>query len=99
VANILVIERWAENNAWASSGSWSLKVFGSRAALCTRHKGTELKRITRSILKRELFEIYLSKPEEAGPLIHTLESMGAQVCIQQRPNSPFDTDAKVRRST
>lgn len=78
---ILVIERWSDDHAWASNNSWPLKAYCHRVGLCTDLKGTELKRISRALMKKELLELHLSKPDNANALIHTLESSGAKVTI------------------
>lgn len=78
----LVIESWSEECAWASKYSWPLKAYCYRVSLCTDLRGTELKRISRALMKQKLMELSLSKPENAGPLIHTLESSGAKVSLK-----------------
>ncbi len=82
MAKILVIEKWSDDLAWASSSSWSLKAYCHRVSTCTSLKGTELKRVSRALMRREISEIELSSPEKAEALIHALESSGAKVIIK-----------------
>lgn len=78
---ILRIESWSEDRRWAGEASWPLKAFVHRLALCTSLRGTELKRIARGLMKKELFEVGDINPEKASALIHTLESLGATVVL------------------
>lgn len=79
----MVIEQWSDDLAWASSGSWSLKDYCHRVSLCTNLRGTELKRASRALMKREISEMEITCPEESGALIHILESSGAKVFLKE----------------
>ncbi len=79
---LLVIEKWNEDQRWASHNSWNLESFCHRISLCTQLRGTELKRVARKIKNHELNEIEVLNKEAANPLIHTLESLGAKVVFK-----------------
>jgi len=78
----LHIKEWSDAHAWASANSWSLKTYCQRIEMCTNLHGTELKRIARLVMKKQLFELDLTNSEKAEALIHTLESMGASVEVK-----------------
>lgn len=50
--------------------------------MCTDLKGTELKRIARLLMKKELDKIENINKEKAEPIRHTLESSGAEIEIK-----------------
>lgn len=79
----LVIHRWVPERGWASPGSWPLAVFCDRIRQCTSLRGTELKRAARRVMKREAMTLELVSTASAAALLHTLESLGARVTIQQ----------------
>ncbi len=79
---ILRITEWNENQGWASTGSWNLKAFMDRISMCTNLHGTNLKRISRGIKNREILQLDNVESDKAGPLIHTLESLGAKIKIE-----------------
>jgi hypothetical protein len=78
----LVIHRWVPEHSWAGSNSWPLAAFCDRIQQCTSLRGTELKRVARRVMKREPMTLELVNVESAGALLHTLESLGAQVTVQ-----------------
>jgi len=78
----LVIHRWVPEHSWAGSNSWPLTAFCDRIQQCTSLRGTELKRVARRVMKREPMTLELVNVESAGALLHTLESLGAQVTVQ-----------------
>jgi hypothetical protein len=77
----LRILSWSENRRWAGESSWTLSAFVYRLGLCTSLKGTELKRTARALMKKELLEVREINPESASALIHTLESLGAEIAL------------------
>jgi hypothetical protein len=79
---VLVIESWSDERKWASERSWNLAAFTHRLALCTKLHGTELKRIARLLKNKELMEVEVIGKEQAEPLIHILESLGAKIAIK-----------------
>lgn len=79
----LVIHRWVTELGWASPGGWPFAVLCDRIEQCTLLRGTELKRIARRVMKRESITIELVSVESARALLHTLESLGAQVSVQE----------------
>ncbi|CAN7690202.1 hypothetical protein FBY21_4928 [Pseudomonas sp. SLBN-26] len=76
---VLQIESWSDDVAWASVNGWNLEAFVQRLSLCSTLRGTELKRLARAIRKREIEQIEVTSVEAAGALIHTLESLGATI--------------------
>ena len=68
----LHIKSWSKERAWASENSWPLKVYCDRIQMCTNLRGTELKRIARSLMKQELTELEVTNKEKAEALRHTL---------------------------
>lgn len=79
----LVIHRWVPELGWASLSSWPFAAFCDRIEQCTLLRGTELKRIARRVMKREAITLELVNIELASALLHTLESLGAQVSVQE----------------
>ena len=79
---MLRIESWSADRAWVSESSWDLNAFEYRLSLCTKLKGTELKRAARQLRKHEIQEISITTADSANALIHTLESLGAKVAIK-----------------
>jgi hypothetical protein len=75
----LVIHHWVPELGWASHSSWPLAAFCDRIQQCTLLRGTELKRVARRVMKGEAITLELVSTESAGALLHTLESLGAQV--------------------
>ncbi len=78
----LYIKSWSNERAWASKGSWPLKAYCQRIQDCTNLKGTELKRVARLIMSKELHKIENVNKEKAVAIRHTLESSGAEVEIK-----------------
>ncbi len=79
----LVIHRWVPELGWASPSSWPFAALCDRIEQCTLLRGTELKRIARRVMKREAITLELVSLESARALLHTLESLGAQVSVQE----------------
>ena len=79
---ILVIHRWLPEQGWASSGSWSLAALCERIQQCTLLRGTDLKRVARRVMKGDTLTLELVSAASASALLHTLESLGAEVSIQ-----------------
>ncbi|MCW9014295.1 MAG: ribosomal protein L7/L12 [Gammaproteobacteria bacterium] len=78
----LHIKSWSKERAWASSGSWSLKAYCQRIQNCTDLQGTELKRVAKLIMNKELKTLENVNKEKAEAIRHTLESSGAEVEIK-----------------
>jgi hypothetical protein len=78
----LVIHRWVPELGWAGPNSWSFAAFCARIQQCTLLRGTELKRVARRVMKGDAVTLELVSAESASALLHTLESLGAQVSIQ-----------------
>jgi hypothetical protein len=78
----LVVVSWNNDRSWVSDGSWSRSNLAGRLEACTNLRGTELKRIVRRLLAREVMEVPVSSRELAEPAAHVLESMGATVAFQ-----------------
>jgi len=78
----LYIKSWSNERAWASEGSWPLKAYCQRIQICTDLSGTELKRVARLLMKKEINKIENINKEKAEPIRHTLESSGAEVEIK-----------------
>ena len=79
----LVIHRWVPELGWASPSSWPFAALCDRIEQCTLLRGTELKRIARRVMKREAITLELVSLESASALLHTLESLGVQVSVQE----------------
>ena len=78
----LVIHRWVPEHGWASRSNWPLAAFCDRIQQCTLLRGTELKRVARRVMQGEAMRLELVSVESASALLHTLESLGAQVTFQ-----------------
>ena len=78
----LVIHRWVPELGWASHSSWPLAAFCDRIQQCTLLRGTELKRVARRVMKGDTLTLELVSAASASALLHTLESLGAEVSIQ-----------------
>ena len=78
----LVIREWQPERGWASPSSWPLSAFCQRIQMCTRLRGTELKRVARAVMKKELLVLESVDDDKASPLLHTLESLGAQAHLR-----------------
>ncbi|WP_143186952.1 hypothetical protein [Microbulbifer donghaiensis] len=78
----LLIESWSEDGKWAGESGWRLSTFCDRLRMCTALHGTELKRTARSLMKKQLKELEGVNAENANALIHTLESLGANVVLK-----------------
>jgi hypothetical protein len=77
----LIVNNWSDNAGWVEESHWSLKAYCYRLGLCTELKGTNLKRVAKSLRNKEVSEIGDIKPDKAGAIINTLESIGANVSI------------------
>lgn len=78
----LLIHRWVPELGWASRSSWTLADFCDRIQQCTPLRGTELKRVARRVMKGDAVTLELTSTDSASALLHTLESLGAQVSFQ-----------------
>ena len=79
---ILKITEWSEDPIWVSTDSRNLEAFMSRIGLCTDLQGANLKRISRGVKNGKILQLDNIKPDKAGPLIHTLVSLGAKIKIE-----------------
>ena len=77
----LVVNNWSDDLNWVDETHWPLKAFCYRIELCSKLRGTELKRVARSLKNKEITELNDIDPGKADPLINTLESLGANVSI------------------
>ena len=78
----LFIESWSEDRRKAGKNSWPIKALCYRLNLCIPLADTDLKRVARGLLKKEIMELEGINVEAANPLIHTLESLGAKIVIK-----------------
>jgi hypothetical protein len=77
----LIINNWSDNAGWVDESHWPVKAYYYRLSLCTELKSTELKRAAKALRNKEVSEIENVNPDEAGAIINTLESIGANVSI------------------
>ncbi len=73
---------WDENKRWSGPGAWNRSTLVDSLARCTALHGTELKRLARRLLSKELIEFDIANASEATHAAHILESLGAKIEIR-----------------
>jgi hypothetical protein len=79
---MLVVNGWDEAKRWVGSNAWPRSSLIDSLERCVNMPTTDIKRIVRSLLKREKMQIPIRNRETAAHALHILESQGAMVTFE-----------------